>query len=94
LDYKKYLVEQVNLITKGILIKYGNIHWVMNMKSRIGEWIDLRGYRRKYIANLMGVSQNQLSNWVTGRSYPTAEKLFKLAKVLDCKVDEMYEKED
>lgn len=61
-----------------------------DMKSQIGELIDLRGYKRKYVAEKMGVSQNQLSNWVTGKSFPTAEKLFKLAKVLECTVDDLY----
>jgi putative transcriptional regulator len=61
-----------------------------DMKSKIGEWIDKRGYKRKFVAEKMGVSQNQLSNWVTGKSFPTVEKLFKLAKVLDCTVDELY----
>jgi putative transcriptional regulator len=65
-----------------------------DMKSYIGEWIDKRGYKRKFVAEKMGVSQNQLSNWVTGKSFPTVEKLFKLAKVLECKVDDLYGREN
>jgi putative transcriptional regulator len=61
------------------------------MRSKIGERIDEQGYKRKFVAEKMGVSPNQLSNWVTGKSYPTTEKLFKLAKVLQCKVDDLYE---
>ncbi|RBW69474.1 helix-turn-helix domain-containing protein [Bacillus taeanensis] len=64
------------------------------MKSRIGEIIDQRGYKKRYIAEMMGISQNQLSNWVTGKSYPTAVKLFELAELLDCTVDDLYEKDD
>jgi putative transcriptional regulator len=77
---------------KGIVIIYGNKQWVIEMKSKIGEWIDKRGYKRKFVADIMGVSQNQLSNWVTGKSYPTAEKLFKLADFLECKTDDLYER--
>lgn len=38
-----------------------------------------------------GVSQNQFSNWVTGKSKPRLEEAFKLAKFLDCKVDDLWE---
>lgn len=61
------------------------------MKSLIGEMIDKRGYKRKFVAEKMGITQDQLSNWVTGKSFPTVKKLFLLAKFLDCKVDELYE---
>jgi putative transcriptional regulator len=63
------------------------------MKSRIGYWIEERGYMKKYIAKQLNVSQNQISNWINGRSSPTIEKAFKLAKLLDCKVDDLYEEE-
>jgi|HigsolmetaAR201D_1030396.scaffolds.fasta_scaffold09573_8 putative transcriptional regulator len=63
------------------------------MKSRIGELIDARGFKRKYIAEKLGVTQKQLSNWCTNRNYPTVPKLFKLAEILNCTVDELYERE-
>lgn len=62
------------------------------MKSLIGEKIDQRGYKRKFVAAQMGITQDQLSNWVTGKSYPTVKKLFLLAEFLECKVDDLYEK--
>ncbi|WP_017729426.1 helix-turn-helix transcriptional regulator [Halalkalibacterium ligniniphilum] len=60
------------------------------MKSCIGKVIDEKGYKRKYVAEKMEISQKQLSNWVTGKSFPTVEKLFKLASLLECKVDDLY----
>ncbi|MEI2361149.1 helix-turn-helix domain-containing protein [Priestia megaterium] len=61
------------------------------MKSKIGEIIDNQGYKRKYIAERMDITQSQLSNWISGRSYPPMDKAFKLAKVLNVKVDDLYE---
>ncbi|WP_284037480.1 helix-turn-helix transcriptional regulator [Neobacillus sp. 114] len=64
------------------------------MKSRIGEFIDAAGYKKKYIAKELEVSPTQLSNWISGRSYPTIEKAFKLAALLSVKVDDLYTKEE
>jgi putative transcriptional regulator len=66
----------------------------MLLKSRIGELIEAAGYKKKYIANLLGISPTQLSNWISGRSYPPIDKAFKLAEILGCKVDDLYEKID
>jgi len=63
----------------------------MKMRSKIGEIIDKQGYKKKYIAERMDITQSQLSNWISGRSYPPMDKAFKLAKVLNVKVDDLYE---
>jgi len=65
-----------------------------NMKSRIGEWIEKRGYKKKYIAEQLGISQRQMSKWISGESYPTVQKLFQLAVLLQCMVDDLYEKDE
>ncbi|PFP30104.1 transcriptional regulator [Bacillus sp. AFS073361] len=59
--------------------------------SVIGDRIKESPYRREYISKHMGVSRNTLSNWCTGKTYPTAPQLFKLAELLDVKVDDLYE---
>lgn len=64
------------------------------MNSLIGELIDKKGFKKKYIAAQLNVTPTQLSNWIGGRSYPTIEKAFKLADLLDVKVDELYERGD
>ncbi|MGE6379974.1 helix-turn-helix transcriptional regulator [Peribacillus muralis] len=64
------------------------------MKSRIGECIDKTGFKKKYIAVKLEVSPTQLSNWISGRSFPTIEKAFRLAKLLGVKVDDLYEEEE
>lgn len=37
------------------------------------------------------VSQKQFSNWVIGESFPRLETAFRLAKKLNCKVDDLWE---
>ncbi|WLD92706.1 helix-turn-helix transcriptional regulator [Alkalihalobacillus sp. AL-G] len=61
------------------------------IKSKIGVLIDKKGYKRKFLAEKMGVSQNQFSNWVTGRSHPPVEKAFKLSRLLGVTVEDLYE---
>ncbi|WP_121605294.1 helix-turn-helix transcriptional regulator [Virgibacillus sp. Bac332] len=39
----------------------------------------------------LGVSPQQFSNWVKGDSSPYLETAFKLARMLDCKVDDLWE---
>lgn len=61
------------------------------MKSQIGALIDKKGYKKKFVAEQLGISPTQLSNWISGRSFPTLEKAFKLASILNVKVDDLYE---
>lgn len=62
------------------------------MISRIGQMIELSGLKKGYIANRLGISRQQLSNWIGGRSFPPIEKAFDLADLLNCKVDDLYER--
>ncbi len=61
------------------------------MKSRIGILIDESPYKNEYIRKYMDVSRNTLSNWRSGKTYPTIDKAFKLADLLGVKVDDLYE---
>jgi putative transcriptional regulator len=65
----------------------------MKMKSNIGNLIDERGLKRKWVAEQLGITPKQVSNWITGFSYPTVDKAFRLAKLLGVKVDDLYEEE-
>jgi putative transcriptional regulator len=60
------------------------------MDNRIGEFIDKSGYKKKFIAESLRITPTQLSNWISGRSYPSVPKLFALADLLEVKVDELY----
>jgi putative transcriptional regulator len=62
--------------------------------SKIGDRIKHSPYKREYIRAYMDVSRNTLSNWCTGKTHPSAPELFKLAKLLKCKVDDLYKEEE
>jgi transcriptional regulator with XRE-family HTH domain len=68
----------------------------MELKSKIAEEIKKSGYTRDYVISKLkefdgkGVSKQQISNWCVGESKPTVERLFQLAKILGCKVDDFY----
>ena len=52
-----------------------------------------RGITQVELAEKMGVSQCTVSWWETGNSKPRADMLPKLAKVLGCTIDELFEGE-
>ena len=60
------------------------------LQSKIGMLLRTSKYRREYIQKVLGVSANTLSNWCTGKTYPTIDKAFQLAKLLDVKLDDLY----
>lgn len=61
------------------------------MKSLIGVLIEKKGYKKRFIAEQMEVSPNQLSNWITGKSFPPLNKAFKLSRLLGVTVEDLYE---
>lgn len=60
------------------------------LESKIPVFIVDRGYKQYEIAEKMGMSKQQFNAVVKGRAYMTIEKYFKLAKILECKVDELF----
>lgn len=64
------------------------------LKSRIGILLRTSKYRREYIQKELDISSNTLSNWCTGKTYPTVDKAFKLAELLDVDINELYERKE
>lgn len=60
------------------------------LKSRIGILLRTSKYRREYIQKELGITANTLSNWCTGKTYPSIDKAFILAELLEVKVDDLY----
>jgi putative transcriptional regulator len=60
------------------------------MICRMGEIIKNSPYKRVYIEEYLGITANTLSNWCKGRTYPPADKLFKLAYLLGESPDSFY----
>lgn len=63
----------------------------MRIQSNIGKLIDQSPYKREYIRQHFDKSRNTISNWCTGKSYPSVPELFDLADLLGVKVDDLYE---
>jgi len=42
------------------------------------------------LARLLGVEVSTVTKWETGDSYPRAEMLPDIAKLLGCKIDDLY----
>lgn len=64
------------------------------LKSRIGLLLRSSKYRREFIQKELGISKNTLSNWCSGKTYPTIDKAFRLAELLEVTVYDLYEKND
>ncbi|HFJ9381264.1 helix-turn-helix transcriptional regulator [Bacillus paranthracis] len=63
---------------------------MITLKSNIGELLKSSGLKGKWVAQQLNISQNQMSNYVTGKSYPPVDKAFELAKIFNCRVDDLY----
>jgi transcriptional regulator with XRE-family HTH domain len=77
----------------------------LKLKSKIAEQIKKSGFTREFIVQKFedleedsntkkqnkGVNLQTISNWCTGRSKPNVYRLFLLAKILKCKVDDFYD---
>lgn len=66
----------------------------MKLNSKINYWKKKRGRTTKWIASELGVSPEIVSRWANNKGMPSITKLFELAKLLECKVDDLYEEED
>lgn len=49
------------------------------------------GYTRIDLINRYGKTPNTISNWCTGKSFPSIKEVFDLADILGVKVDDLYE---
>ena len=61
----------------------------MKILNRLKEFRIKKGFTQIELAQKLNVKQNTVSQWETGESLPRADKLFKLAKILNCTVDEL-----
>jgi putative transcriptional regulator len=62
------------------------------LKPRIGKLLKVSKYRREFIISELDISKNTLSNWIAGNTYPTIDKAYRLADLLEIKVDDLYER--
>lgn len=72
----------------------GKIGEIKKLKSNIGKLIDQSPYKRGFFQKRYKKTPNTISNWCTGKSFPSATELFDLAEILDCKVEDLYERDN
>lgn len=56
----------------------------------IGAYIKQSKYSRPELCEIFGISNNTLSNWCTGKTYPSIPQVLKLASLLNVTVDDLY----
>lgn len=52
------------------------------------------GYKGYQVAAAIGVANQTLSNWVSGRTFPDANNQIRLCKVLDVNIQDLYPPQD
>ena len=56
---------------------------------KIKEFRQKNNYTQRYVAYKLGVSQQSVDKWEQGKSVPNIVHLVKLAKLMQCSVDEL-----
>lgn len=64
------------------------------MKSRVKEWIVRSGMKNDQVAEILGVSRESVSKWCNNKTVPTLRTAFRLAKLLNCTVDDLFNTDD
>lgn len=63
------------------------------MKLKIKEYREELQLTQKELAEKIGNSQRNISNWESGASEPDCETIIKLAEILDISIDQLFGKE-
>ena len=58
--------------------------------NKIKEYILRSGYKNTYIAEQLGVHDTEISQWISGRRTPDRGRVRDLAKLLKCKMTDLY----
>ena len=60
------------------------------MENKLKEAIINSGYKNTFLAQQLGVHSTELSQWIANRRRPRNEQIRNLAKLLGCKIKEIY----
>lgn len=61
------------------------------LKSKVKAYIEFSELSRDEIKKEMVISTNTLSAWSSGKSRPNLEQAFKLSRLLNCTVEDLWE---
>lgn len=70
----------------------------VKVKSHLGEILENKGLRLKWVAEQIGATQAQLTNWCKNedgyaRSTPSVLYILRLQRLLNVRIEEMYEED-
>jgi len=60
------------------------------LKPRIKIRLAEMNIKQKELSEQLGVTKQTLSSWSNGKNTPSLEMSFKIARVLECKVDDLF----
>ena len=60
------------------------------MENKLKEAIVSSGYKNTFLAQQLGVHSTELSQWIANRRRPRNEQIRDLARILGCKIKEIY----
>ena len=58
--------------------------------NKIKMLIVSKGYKQRWVAEQVGVSNTTISLWATNKAQPNASSLIKLMSVLECTPEDIY----
>jgi putative transcriptional regulator len=60
------------------------------LKSKLKNRLVELGMRQQDLCEILDVTKQTVSLWANSKSYPTLESAFKISKLLNCKVDDLF----
>lgn len=66
----------------------------MKFTERFNELMKEFGYDKKYLSNLINVTEYRIQNWIDGKSYPRISEFVKLRFIFNCSIDYMIGNSD
>ena len=62
----------------------------MSKENNLKQIINSRGLKAQWLSEELGVHETEPSQWVAGRRRPRNDQIKQLAKLLGCKVKDLY----
>lgn len=64
------------------------------LKCNLKTILDERGVKQTFIANRVGVTKQTIHGWIKEKSSPNLETAFRVAKELNCDINDIWEYEE
>ena len=71
------------------MLEKRKIIYVMLNKKFIKQRLSDLGLSQYKLAKMLGVERQQLYRWMRGLIFPRVDNLYKVSKILECKIDDL-----